>query len=109
MWRMLCENAKDFSLQYSEVSSAGEKGRCRWDAWYTFSRTERKVHNIIHASFQFKNGLIIEHADSFNFWRWSRMSLGLTGILLGWTPFLQNKVRATARKSLNKFMHEHPL
>lgn len=107
MWHMLCENAKDFSLQFSEVSSAGEKGKCRWDAWYIFSKTGRKVHNIIHADFRFKDGLILEHTDSFNFWRWGRMALGISGVLLGWAPFLQNKVQATALKSLNKFMEAH--
>lgn len=107
MWHMLCENAKDFSLQFSEVSTEGDKGKCRWDAWYTFSKTGRKVHNIIHADFQFKDGQIIEHSDSFNFWRWSRMALGLSGVLLGWAPFLQNKIQATAQKSLNKFMQAH--
>jgi ketosteroid isomerase-like protein len=106
MWHMLCENAKNFSLQFSEVSSEGDKGKCRWDAWYTFSRTGRSVHNIIHADFRFKDGLIIEHTDSFNFWRWSRMALGLSGVLLGWTPFLQNKVQETALKSLVKFMQD---
>jgi hypothetical protein len=107
MWHMLCENAKDFSLQFSEISTEGDTGKCRWDAWYSFSRTGRKVHNIIHADFRFIDGLIIEHADSFNFWRWSRMALGLSGVLLGWSPFMQNKVQATALKSLTKFMQDH--
>jgi ketosteroid isomerase-like protein len=108
MWHMLCENAQNFSLQYSEVTTEGDQGNCRWDARYTFSRTGHKVHNIIHAHFVFKGGLIIKHTDVFNFWRWSRMALGISGTLLGWTPFLQGKVQATARKSLIKFMQEHP-
>jgi ketosteroid isomerase-like protein len=107
MWHMLCENAKDFSLQFSEVMVNGNHGTCRWDAQYTFSRSGRKVHNIIHAHFDFKEGLIINHSDVFDFWRWSRMALGLPGVFLGWTPFLQGKVQSTARKSLLKFMREH--
>jgi ketosteroid isomerase-like protein len=109
MWHMLCENAQNFSLQYSEVSTESDRGRCKWDAWYTFSRSGRNVHNIIQASFLFKEGLIIEHKDTFNFWRWSRQALGAPGLLLGWTPFLQSKVQATARKSLDKFMNEQSL
>jgi ketosteroid isomerase-like protein len=109
MWHMLCENAKDFSLTFSEIKSVGDNVNCRWEAWYTFSKTGRKVHNIIHADFHFKDGLIIKHTDSFNFWRWSHMALGLSGTLLGWSPFLQNKVQATAMKSLNKFMREHTI
>ena len=106
MWQMLCGNAKNFSLQFSDIISEGDKGKCRWDAWYTFSKTGRQVHNVIHANFRFKDGLIIEHNDNFNFWRWSRMALGLSGVFLGWTPFLQNKVKKTARKSLLKFKQD---
>ncbi len=108
MWHMLCENAQNFSLKFTEVTTDGEHGACRWDASYTFSRSGRKVHNIIHAHFDFKDGLIINHRDVFNFWRWTRMALGWPGILLGWTPLLQEKVQGAARKSLIRFMQEHP-
>lgn len=108
MWHMLCENAKNFSLDFSEVNVNGNPGTCRWDAHYTFSRSGRHVHNVIHAHFDFKDGLIIRHHDVFNFWRWSGMALGYTGLLLGWSPFLKRKVRETARKSLLKFIGEHP-
>lgn len=109
MWHMLCENAQDFSLQFTGIEADDTHGRCDWQAWYTFSRTGRKVHNIIQADFEFKDGLIIRHTDSFNFWRWSRMALGITGVLMGWTPIIHNKVQTTARKSLFKFMDLHPL
>jgi uncharacterized protein len=109
MWHMLCENAKDFSLQFSDVTSNGDQGSCNWQAWYTFSLTGRKVHNIIKADFHFKDGLIVKHTDTFNFWRWSRMAMGVTGSLLGWTPFFRSKVQATARKSLTRFMKQHAL
>lgn len=108
MWHMLCENAQHFSLQFSEVASHGDQGQCRWDARYTFSRSGRHVHNIIHAHFDFKDGLIIQHQDAFNFWRWSSMALGFTGLLLGWTPLVKGKVQAKARRSLLKFISEHP-
>jgi ketosteroid isomerase-like protein len=108
MWHMLCENAQDFSLQFSDIMANNDQGSSNWQAWYIFSRTGRKVHNVIHAEFRFKDGLIIEHIDTFNFWRWSRFALGMTGILLGWTPFLQNKVQITAQKSLQRFMSQRP-
>jgi len=107
MWQMLCENAKDFSLHFSDVTSNRDQGSCNWQAWYTFSLTGRKVHNIIRADFYFKDGLIMQHTDTFNFWRWSRMAMGVTGNLLGWTPFFRSKVQATARKSLTRFMKQH--
>lgn len=104
MWRMLCRRGKDLELVYNGVEADADGGRAHWEATYTFSTTGRKVLNIIDARFVFRDGLIVDHTDSFNFWTWSRQALGPTGLLLGWTPMLQNKVRATARAGLDKFM-----
>jgi len=108
MWHMLTASAKDLKVEFNQVSATDTEGSCRWDAWYTFSRTGKQVHNIVQASFQFKDGLIYNHKDVFDFWRWSRMALGTPGVLLGWTPYLRDKVHATARKGLDKFIAERP-
>mgnify|MGYP000423281271 CR=1 FL=1 len=50
------------------------------------------------------DGLIIEHRDSFDFYRWSRQALGVPGLLLGWSSFLQNKVRAQAAANLKRYL-----
>ncbi|HEX8059406.1 MAG TPA: nuclear transport factor 2 family protein, partial [Cyclobacteriaceae bacterium] len=81
-----------------------QSGSALWEAWYSFSRTGRQVHNIIDAKFEFRDGLIYKHHDHFAFWRWSRQALGTSGTLLGWSPVVRNKVRETARRSLDKFM-----
>lgn len=104
MWHMLAENAKDFSLEFNQVKANETPGSCHWEARYKFSKTGRSVLNKIDASFEFKDGLIYRHTDSFDFWRWSRMALGTIGLLLGWSGFLQNKVKATAIGSLKKFI-----
>ena len=106
MWKMLITGGKDLRIEFGDAKSAGEKGSAHWEAWYTFSKTGRKVHNVIEAGFEFKDGLIYRHADHFSFWRWSRQSLGLTGLILGWTGFLKNKVRAMAMKRLHAFMDD---
>ncbi len=108
MWHMLCSTGKDLQVDYRDVQADEQHGRAHWDARYTFSRTGRKVFNQIDAAFEFKDGKIIRHVDTFSFWHWSRQSLGLLGWLLGWTPFLQNKVRTTAAIGLRKFIKEHP-
>lgn len=108
MWHMLCLNAKDFELSFSDVQVNGNKGSCLWLASYSFSKTGRKVNNRIQATFTFKDGLIFDHCDDFDLWRWSRMALGTSGLLLGWTSFLKNKIHQNARKSLEKFMKENP-
>ena len=104
MWKMLLTASKDLRIEFQDVQADEYTGSARWDAWYTFSKTGRPVHNIIHAKFEFKDSLIYRHTDHFNFWRWSRQALGTPGLLLGWSRFLQNKVRATAMKGLRSFM-----
>lgn len=104
MWEMLCKRGKDLKLVYSNIFADEQRGSADWEAWYTFSQTGRKVHNIIHAEFIFRDGKIWSHIDSFNFYRWSRQSLGWKGWLLGWTDFLQQKVRESAMSGLRKFM-----
>jgi hypothetical protein len=106
MWEMLCKNAKDLSLQFSDVKADGEYGSCNWKATYTFSKTGRKVVNNIKAHFTFHEGKIIEHMDDFDLWKWSRQALGTSGVLLGWSPFVQNKIRKMAKANLEKFMRE---
>jgi len=106
MWEMLITSGKDLKVTFSNITATETTGTCHWDAWYTFSRTGRKVHNSIDASFEFQDGKIVRHQDAFDFWRWSRQALGLSGLLLGWTPVIRNKVSDLARKSLRKFMNQ---
>jgi hypothetical protein len=104
MWEMLLTSSKDLRVEFSNIHATGQSGSAHWEAWYSFSRTGRQVHNIIDATFGFRDGLIYRHNDHFGFWRWSRQALGTSGTLMGWTPVVRNKVRETARKSLDKFM-----
>jgi hypothetical protein len=104
MWQMLCARATDLRVEASGISADDLNGRAHWEAWYTFTKTGRKVHNVIDAIFEFRDGKIITHRDDFDLWRWAGMALGPSGKLLGWTPFLQNAVRKEARAGLAKYM-----
>lgn len=103
MWQMLCTRGKDLQIEFRDVEVEGDRGRAHWDARYTFSATGRKVLNRIDAQFQLRDGLIVRHVDQFDFARWARQALGLPGLLLGWTGWLQGKVRAQAADGLAKF------
>jgi SnoaL-like domain len=110
MWRMLCSatRAKGADVWRLEVRDITDRS-AHWEAHYRFSATGRMVHNIIEADIQCgPDGLIQRHRDSFDFWRWSRQALGTPGLLLGWTPFLRAKVRATAAANLQKFLAAPP-
>jgi limonene-1,2-epoxide hydrolase len=104
MWEMLCKKGKDLELVFSNVTSTEKTGSADWTATYSFSKTDRKVINRIHASFEFSNGKIIKHTDQFDFYTWARQALGITGSLLGWSNFLKNKIQKDARKNLLAFM-----
>ncbi len=104
MWEMLIKSGKDLTLEYSNIQANDTTGSAMWVATYTFSRTGNKVVNHIQAEFAFSENKIVSHRDHFNFYKWSRQALGLTGWMLGWTSPLQKKVQQTARKSLQAFM-----
>ena len=104
MWKMLVTNGKDLRVMHTVVSEDAGRGTVKWEARYTFSRTGRPVHNSITATFTFKDGLILTHRDHFDFWRWSRQALGPSGLLLGWSPLVKNKMRGIAASGLRKSM-----
>ncbi len=113
MWRMLTDATRAkgrdvWKLEFSQVTADDHVGAAHWDAHYRFSTTGRMVLNRIDARFEFnKDGLIAGHQDSFNFWRWSQQALGAPGLLLGWTPFLRNKVKTQANANLTKYLAAH--
>jgi ketosteroid isomerase-like protein len=107
MWKMLTGRSTDLELHASKIEADDERGGAHWDASYTFSATGRHVDNHVDASFRFRDGKIIEHHDSFDLWAWTRQALGLPGMLLGWSPLVQGKVRKTASASLDAYMAKH--
>jgi ketosteroid isomerase-like protein len=104
MWRMLTGRAPDLEVRLVEHEADHERGSAHWLADYTFSATGRKVHNDVRATFRFENGLISEHQDSFSLYAWSRQAIGPIGLVFGWTPRLQLRLRRTARESLDEFL-----
>lgn len=104
MWMMLLSSGTDLRFTFTVEQESATEGRCVCEAIYTFGKSGRPVHNIIHSSFELRDGLIFRQRDRFNFWRWSRQALGTTGWLLGWTPILRNKVRKVMAKRLASAM-----
>jgi ketosteroid isomerase-like protein len=103
MWKMLIEKSKgNLKIEYSEIKADDYLGTAQWIASYTFSKTNRKVVNTIHAQFKFKDGLILKHTDDFQIWKWSKQAFGIKGHLLGWTGFFQKKLQQQALLSLQK-------
>jgi limonene-1,2-epoxide hydrolase len=109
MWRMLCDAVKakgrdDWKFTFSGIAADTVSGKAHWEATYKFSATGRLVHNVIDGTFVFRDGLIVDHRDRFDFHRWSRQALGLPGLLLGGTALLRNKVREKAAANLQAYL-----
>jgi ketosteroid isomerase-like protein len=103
MWKMLTDTPGDLRIELLEHDAGDDSGTAHWRAHYTFTQTGRPVVNDIHASFRFKDGLIVEHRDDFSFYRWARQALGPSGQLLGWTPMVRSAVRKKAAARLDEF------
>lgn len=103
MWAMLLARASDLEVTLDSASADEDGGRAQWTARYTFSRTGRKVVNVITALFAFREGKIVRHHDSFSFWRWASQALGPMGVALGWFAPLKWKVRRQAARGLEQF------
>ena len=105
MWKMLLsQKNSDMDVKFYNVKADGKSGEAEWVAKYIYGDKRKKVINKVHAHFEFKDGKIIKHTDTFNLWKWTKQAMGLSGYLLGWTPFMKSKIQATANKKLDKFM-----
>src|SRR5436305_1156939 len=76
MWRMLAGRARDLTVSYRNVQADDARGQADWEATYSYGPARRKVHNVIHSTFEFRDGTIVAQHDSFNLWRWASMALG---------------------------------
>ena len=108
MWHMLCSRGQDLRVVYRSISADETAGRAEWEADYTFSKSGRRVHNAISAAFEFRDGQMIRHRDTFDFWKWTRMALGVPGVFLGWSSWMRRQVSWSARQSLEAFIAKHP-
>ena len=105
MWEMLCKNARDFSLTFSDIESIDEEyATCKWVAKYTFSKTGKRVTNNVKAFMRIRDGKIIEHSDAFRLSTWIAQALGWKGLWFGWTGFMKRAVQKNAGGNLQKFM-----
>jgi hypothetical protein len=107
MWEMLIEKSNgNLEIGFSDVKADNNSGSAKWTAAYNFSKTNRQVVNVIYAKFEFHEGLIMSHTDYFNIWEWAKQAFGLSGYLLGWTGFMQNKIQQQAIHSLRIYQNK---
>ncbi len=103
MWRMFCAAGADLTVEFSDVTADDREGTARWQASYAFPPTRRSVRNLIAAEFEFASGQIVAHRDHFDLGAWARQATGVPGVLLGRTPWMQNRIRQSAADQLRRF------
>ena len=99
MWHMICSRAKDFSLEYNQVTETS----AYWEPTYTFSATGNTVINKIDATFEFKDGKISKHTDVFDLHEWASQAMGLKGRLFGGTKFFKKKLNEQTKQFLASY------
>ena len=107
MWQMLCDSqkGKEFKVIVSNINENETNGTAHWEAFYNFSKTGRKVHNSVDAKFEFKDGLIIKHTDTFNLHKWAKQAMGFKGVALGGTRYFKTKLIAHTNYLLDKYIN----
>jgi ketosteroid isomerase-like protein len=105
MWRMLTSRGGDLTITLVD-RHAGADGTAsaHWLADYTFTNTGREVHNDVHSSFVFRDGLIAAHRDRFDLRVWGAQALGRVPGLLGYTPVLGLMIRRKTSGTLTAYI-----
>ena len=103
IWNMLLLKGQS-TITYDIVESTLTSGKVNWTASYKYGPHKRPVINHVNATFEISNGLIISHQDKFDLWQWSRQALGMSGLFLGWSNFMKDKIQQKTNRMLDAFM-----
>jgi ketosteroid isomerase-like protein len=103
-WRMLARGATDMHLDYVIRFGDERKAQVEWTAGYRIANAGRRVRNEAVSTFTFWDDRIVRQVDEFDFWRWSRSSVGLAGLLLGWMPPVRAAAQRRAMEQLDRYV-----
>ncbi len=107
MWEMLMSRKQESTtVVFNNIEANESTGKANWTATYEYGPKKRKVVNNVSANFKFNDGKIIEHIDTFNLWKWTKQALGFSGVLLGWSSFMKNKIQKTTNQQLDSFINK---
>jgi len=107
MWRMLMYRGKTLEIDYSNISADADSGKGHWTATYNFSKTNRKVVNKIVGAFEFKDGKIIHHIDTFDLHIWAKQALGFKSKALIFLGILKPYIQRKSKEALHAFSEKH--
>lgn len=100
MWRLVC--SREVSVTFDSVVADNQKGGANWVARYAFTDTGRKVTNPTTASFDFRDGLIVNHVDHCDAMAWATQAFPFPlNLAFGASGWLR---RHMANKKLKQFI-----
>ena len=108
MWKMLFSSGKSpIKIIYRDIIVNENMGSALWIADYTFSKTGRKVKNVIYSSFEIKDGKIFKQTENFDFQLWMKQAFGPFGTILYYIPFFKKILQKKAKKNLIQYMQKN--
>jgi limonene-1,2-epoxide hydrolase len=107
MWRMLMLKGKSLEIDYSNIAADADSGTAHWTATYIFSKTNRKVVNNIVGTFEFKDGKIIRHTDTFDLRIWAKQAFGSKSNLFFFLGMLKPYIQRKSKEALHAFSQKN--
>ncbi len=90
----------NLKLEYRVLFGDERKAQVLWTASYLYQN--RSVSNEVLSTLAIWDDKIVRQVDEYNFWRWSRQALGLTGLAFGAMPWYQRSVQRSAQSRLEQ-------
>ncbi len=106
MWKMLLRSAKDLRVEYQIHSVTDTTAKVHWEAFYTYGKDKRKVHNRAEATLEIADGKIIRHKDKYSLWKWAAQTMGLNGLIIGGTTFFRKRLQKQSKEMLQRFLNK---
>lgn len=107
MWRMQLGRSTPLTMDYHNISADALKGSAHWTASYIFTKTNRPVINNVTGHFEFRDGKIIKHVDSFDLHRWAKQALGYKSTILHTFGLLEISIQRKSKQALKDYMKKN--
>ena len=107
MWHWICYKGEDLKVTHSDITIDEDKGFAKCEVRYTYGERKRPILNRISAEFEFKDGKIIRHEDTFDLKTWATQAIGWKGKVIGGTSYFKKKLQFRSRKLIQNFEIVH--
>ncbi len=100
LWYSATRPEMKLFAKLESIHEENDKVVTEWIMTYTLDVINRRISLREKGTFVFQGEKIIKHTDEYDFWSWCTQAFGIIGRALGWSVWLQNRVKKQARKSV---------